>query len=487
MYTSTITGLDNNSNVIGTSINNDRRIFNFGDRVAELAPAQSPFFTYLSMVAKIPTDDPVFKFLEQRHQWQRRNFQTTTAVTTDVYGAGGDGFDIATGKNLYVDCKYDKFGRQVDAGSEVAPEFLLKDQIIALECDYDADASAGADSAEPDCIAYYKINTTDKPAAGYAKIITATFLKLMLKPTRASSNGDGAEAETAGVQVPLAASKLIFRADGDGQVVGSAFAEGSQDPEGWTDQFYNREGYCQIFKTAVPLFSGTALATRYRGVSNEYMRVYQEKLMEHKMDLEHAMLFGVGTDDLDTDGGGPIRRTHGIVPYTEEHGKVKTFAYASANYDHFIDAMEDVFAPESGNSGEKLVLASRSILSWLNKLGGSSFLGNTMSANSMTGSGLDIQSVQGSFGHLVTRVSTLYGNLNFVLEPLLRGFHADTAIMVDLNNVAYRPLMGNGSSRDTQIITNVQNRDVDGRKDMILTEAGLEIQLPETHTVLKFS
>ena len=57
------------------SINDNRRIFNFGERVAELAPQQSPFFVYLSKVAKKVTDDPVFKFLEQRHQWQRRNFE----------------------------------------------------------------------------------------------------------------------------------------------------------------------------------------------------------------------------------------------------------------------------------------------------------------------------------------------------------------------------------------------------------------------------
>jgi len=481
VYTSTITGVNNASNVQGTSINNDRRIFNFGDRVAELAPAQSPFFTYLSMVAKIPTDDPVFKFLEQRHQWQRRNFQLQAAKTVGAYSS--DAYAIVTGDNFYVDCLYDKYGREVDTA--VCPEFLLENQIVALECDYDANGSDGGAGNEPDAIAYYKITAAvEKTDSAKAKIVSATFLKAILKPTRTA---DGAEAATAGAITPHADSKLIFRDDAKGQVVGSAFAEGTADPEGWHDQFYNREGYCQIFKTAVPLFSGTALATRYRGVSNEYMRVYQEKLMEHKMDLEHAMLFGVGTDDLDTDGGRPIRRTHGIVPYTEMNGKVKTFAYASANYDHFIDAMEDVFAPESGNSGEKLVLASRKVLSWLNKLGGSSFLGNTMSTNSMTGSGLDIQNVQGSFGHLVTRVSTLYGNLNFVLEPLFRGFHEDTAIMIDLNNVAYRPLMGNGVSRDTQIITNVQDRDVDGRKDMILTEGGLEIQLPETHTVLKFS
>ena len=44
-------------------INDTRRKFNFGDRVAELAPMQSPFFVYLSKVAKKATNDPVFKFL----------------------------------------------------------------------------------------------------------------------------------------------------------------------------------------------------------------------------------------------------------------------------------------------------------------------------------------------------------------------------------------------------------------------------------------
>jgi hypothetical protein len=462
----------------GTSINVDRRIFNFGERVAELAPQQSPFFTYLSNVAKVPTDDPVFKFLEQRHQYQRRNFQMQAAVTVGDYNT--DGFAVVAGDNFDVDCLYDKFGREVTAG--VQPNFLLENQIVAIECEYDANGTDAGVGLETAAIAYYKITAApDLTSDNAAARLVMSFIRVNYKPT----GSNGATATNAGQITPASASKLIFRADADGQVVGSAFAEGSTDPESWHDEFYNREGYCQIFKTSVPLFSGTALATRYRGVNNEYMRVYQEKLMEHKMDLEHAMLFGIGSDDSTSTG--PVRRTWGILPYTEQYGKVKTFTYADASYDTFVDAMEDVFSPESGNSGEKLVLASRKVMSYFNKLGGSSFLGNTMALSSQTGSGLDIQNIQGQFGHLVTRISTLYGNLNLVMEPLFRGAYENTAIMIDLNNVAYRPLVGNGVSRDTQIITNVQNRDVDGRKDMILTEAGLEIQLPETHTVLQFS
>ena len=43
-----------------------RRLFDFSDRVAELAPDESPFFVYLSKVAKVPTSDSQFRFLEDR-------------------------------------------------------------------------------------------------------------------------------------------------------------------------------------------------------------------------------------------------------------------------------------------------------------------------------------------------------------------------------------------------------------------------------------
>ena len=465
------------STMQSSSVDHSRRMYNFGEKVAELAPKQSPFFTYLSKVAKKPTDDPVFKFLEQRHQWQRRNFQVKTAMVTGAYNASSyTGYNIT---NLQLECLYDEYGRVVTTATQ--PKFLLKDQMVAIGCEYDADGTDGSDIA---AVAYYKIsaNPDTSTNAAYTQI-TATFIKAAYVPTSSNSGL---------ITTPADASKLRIDAGKLGQVVGSAFAEGSTDPEGWKDEFYDREGYCQIFKTAISLFSGTSLATRYRGVSNEYKRVWQEKLMEHKMDLEHAMLFGVGSDD--STATGPVRRSWGIVPYTEAHGKIKHFTYSGSDYDDIIDAMEDVFSPESGNSGNKLVLASRKVLSYFNKLGGNSFLGNTMAlghtattSGGSNGYSIDIQNVKGSFGHNVTRVNTLYGDLHLVEQPLFRGMWEDYAIMVDLKNVAYRPLAANGASRDTHIITNVQNNNVDGRKDMVLTEAGLEISLPETHTLLKFA
>ena len=456
-----------------SSINDSRRMFNFGERVAELAPAQSPFFVYLSKVAKKATDDPVFKFLEQRHQWQRRNFEIQAdKVSAAAFSVGA--FAYASNALVQVDCLYDKYGRSVSTG--VQPGFLLKDQLIQVEAHLDDNANGTYNvDSDSNTIVYH-----------------ATF-KIEAAPDLATNNARaglqlvfiGLSQPGVGKITPPAASKLKLIADGKGQVIGSAFGEGGTDPEGWKDELYDREGYVQIFKTAIPMFSGTAMATRYRGKADEYKRVWQEKLMEHKMDIEHAMLFGIGSDD--SSATGPVRRSWGILPYTERYGKIKSFTYSGSTYDSFLTAMEDIFAPESGNSGDKLVLASRKVITWLNKLGTDSFLGNTVAlghtATSSGGSnayGLDIQNVKGAFGHNVSTVNTIYGNLHFVAEPLFRGMYEDYAVMIDMKNVCYRPLAGNGVNRDTHIITNVQNNNVDGRKDIVMTEAGLEIQLPET-------
>jgi len=422
----------------GVSINDSRRIYNFGERVSELAPQQSPFFVYLSKVAKESTDDPVFKFLEQRHQWQRRNFISKTDGAAYAKGAEDLAYNLT--------CDYDKYGNTV---ASAAPLYILVGQVLRI---------AGK------AMKVSAVTAGDGVGATYNASTTATFTSIVATALETIGETD-------------------IEVGSQGQVIGSAWGEGTEDPEGWKDELYSREGYCQIFKTAIQLFSGTALATRYRGRPDEYRRVWADKLMEHKMDIEHAMLFGVGASD--ESASGPVRYTHGLVPYTEANGKVMNFDYSSSTYDTFIDHMESFFAPETGNSGDKLVLASRKVLAWLQKLTSSTggFLKNTIGADQYR---MDVQNIKGSFGHAVTKVNTIFGNLHFVAEPLFRNQDEDIALAVDLANVKYRPLVGNGVSRDTHIMTNVQNNNVDGRKDMILTEGGLEISLPETHAIMKW-
>ena len=436
-------------------INDTRRKFNFGERVAELAPMQSPFFVYLSKVAKKATNDPVFKFLEQRHQWQRRNFEVNTSVTWTL--EAGPTIANADSDNLVLDCGYDQYGK-IQANN--ACHFLVPGAVIAMKADdgnvYRFRITSGATIAH---------SGTD----GTNGITTVTV------------TGGGDEI------VPLdtaASGTVVFSANNKGTVVGSAWAEGTDSPVGWEDKLFDREGYCQIFKTGMNIFSGTALATEYRGIANEFQRIWQDKLMEHKMDIEQAMLFGYGGASNEQSTSAPLRTSWGILPYTSTYGKVYNMSYSSSGYDAFLDAMEDFFAPESGNSGNKLVLASRKVITYLNKLGSGGFINNTVGSSQYR---LDVESVPGAFGHTVTMVNTIFGNLHFVQEPLLRGPWEDYCVCVDMKNVAYRPLVGNGVSRDTFIETNVQDNGVDGRQDQIITECGLEISVPETHAILKFA
>ena len=446
-------------------LDNTRRVFNFGDRVAELAPQQSPFFVYLNKVAKKATNDPVFKFLEQRHQWQRRNFEITQAALTMSDAESHDGA-VDAGEDLIVTAKYDKYGK-ISSGSHCP--FIVPGCILAVKAD---DGNVYRFKVEEDTV----VNTTASTVHDGTDIAHKT--------STGNTEISGEKLTAVGTTIP---DGTVFSIGNKGQVIGTAWAEGTDSPVGWEDSMYDREGYTQIFKTGMNIFSGTALATEYRGIKNEFQRIWTDKLMEHKMDIEQAMLFGDGITVAAAEasgGGAPTRYSHGIVPYTSANGKVYNMSYASSGYDAFLDAMEDFFAPESGNSGNKLVLASRKVITYLNKMGSGSFMNNTVGSSQYR---LDVESIPGSFGHTVTKVNTIFGSLHFVAEPLLRGPWEDYCVAVDLKNVAYRPLVGNGMSRDTFIETNVQDNGVDGRQDMILTEAGLEISLPETHAILKFS
>jgi|9_EtaG_2_1085328.scaffolds.fasta_scaffold11435_3 hypothetical protein len=459
------------------SFDNIRRLYNFGDRVSELAPEQSPWFVYLSKVAKATTNDPVFKFLEHRHQWQRRNF-SIDGLQASAAAAGGTGLGGLANLEIEVDCKYDKYGKVTSSGT--APEFLLPNQVISFKCKYDPNGDGTLTDAV-DCIARAKIVSMGTATATEAKP-TVKFLSL-----DKVSGGEQAMADT---------SKISLTDDADGEVIGSAFAEASSFPQGWKDELYAREGYTQIFKTAMQMMSNTARATVNRGYANEWTRIWKEKLMEHKMDLEKALLFGVGSDDTGTGAGEPLRYSWGLLPYVERYGNVYKMDWGTtqgqgdhnATFDGFLEMMENFYAPEIGNSGKKLALCSRSVISYFNKIStavGGSLMGSSgvSAANPFA---LHTRIVNGKFGHRLMEVDTVFGGFTLVQEPLFRGPYDNTMVLVDMANVKLRTLAGNGINRDTTIETNIQTPGTDGRIDQILTECGLEISNPETHAVIKF-
>ena len=166
--------------------------------------------------------------------------------------------------------------------------------------------------------------------------------------------------------------------------------------------------------------------------------------------------------------------------YTSGTPYYRSVAQAELTYDRLLADLEVIFDPARGGSDGKLALASLPVITFFNKLGSTSFVDQSI-ANELR---YNMEKSVGSFGHTVLQVETIHGTMNLVKEPLFRGFASGFLCMVDMDNVAYRPLVGNGVNRDTQIMTNVQSADEDLRKDMILTEAGLEVSLPESHYLI---
>ena len=88
------TASNSHASTHGTTPDN-RRLYNFGERVADLAPEESPFFVYLSKVSKVPTDDPVFRFLEDRSKtdWTDRTFLIAGTAPGPIVAGTSYSFD----------------------------------------------------------------------------------------------------------------------------------------------------------------------------------------------------------------------------------------------------------------------------------------------------------------------------------------------------------------------------------------------------------
>ena len=418
-----------------------RRLYNFSDRVADLAPEESPFFVYLSKVAKVPTDDPQFRWLKDRNkiQMSERSFALDASHTV-----------AAAGSSITY---------TVDDGAGASVDWLIKGMVFTV----------GETNS-----------STKEPETAIVRI-------------ESSPVDTGTETTFTGKTISAATGSTTAGADGDKcTVIGTAFEEGSGSPDSWSRELDNGSGYCQIFKTACEL-TNTARATVYRGYASEWDRIWNLKLREHKVDIERAMLFGHSASQSGinyTDGivGHIVKNSqsqikdNAVLSYTEDKGYFSTRTDAQMTYDALLADLEVVFDPARGGSKAKLALCSLPVVTYFNKLGSS----NTFLSSAYHASHPMFAQEKGSYGHKVMKVETIHGDLTLVKEPLFRGFASPYMCLVDLDNVAYRPLIGNGVNRDTHIMTNVQSADEDLRKDMILTEAGLEVSLPEAHALFNF-
>jgi len=455
------------TNYVGATTGNptpqhgQRRRHNFGDRVYKLTPEETPFFAYLNAVGKYPTDDPVFRVLEDRAptKWADRSFEISKdgSKVTKLESTEGGNWKFDTGS----------------ANTNSLPITGGKESELVVGMLIQANVTEADDTElNPRHI------TGRITAVGSGTIEVQTV------------DCEGADLDITGAAVAC-------------QVIGTAWGEGTLAPTSFGYGIDDTQGYTQIFKTSAHM-SNTAMATKMRGYASEWDRTWAMKLREHKVDIERAFLYnakgitgGVQYSDgiighilkkgtfVTADGSGdlayaadtPYCRTYDIAP----GGDATT---TQATYDNFLKDFEVIFAPERGGSSQKFCMASLPVVTYMNQLKNGFMGGSTDSSYSYN---LDFSSAEGGLGHKVMKVDTVHGSIAIVKNPLLKGTGSSLMVGVDLDNVKYRPLVGNGVNRDTYIDTNVQTPDEDSRKDLILTEAGLEVCMAESHFIMNFA
>ena len=457
-----------------------RRKYNFGDRVSELAIAQDPFFRFVSKVAKKPTDDPSFKFTEKRGSFHKRYAYVV---------AGGDVKDEAitdaktnaqtAGLKMYLKMGTDyknkgnlvnRYGQTVDyylgqAGTD--PIFFVPGQLVKIP------TTSANNATNNQTVKDYIVGKITKVYTdGNYTQIEITVIK-----TVAAANAflmgvhlstDGAADKTASEE-ELAPYKCY--------VVGSAHGEGEGYPETWKDQPYSTSyGTTQIWKTSMAM-TNTARATVLKYEPNEWARVWKEKLIEHKWDMEQSLLFGTQNSDHNT--------TQGAVDYISNYGNYFTLDTTSKTSDGFLDDMSAYLDPRYNGSSATVFFVNTGVYNWMHKLGG--YFKNNLEISPNFNSDMALSGKKKVLGVDISTFSTPYGDMN-----VARNIHLDGTdiqmLGINMKNCAYRPLVGNGVNRDTSVYVGVQtleNSGIDRRVDLILTEAGMEWSHPESHAVWK--
>jgi len=477
-----------------------RRRFAFGDQVSELAIAQDPFFRFVSQVNKKATDDPSFKFTERRPSYHKRFGYVADWGTTSALGNSNATVDSTlidgVGDKLYVGMKTDYASSgniqgilgQADkkvGSAGTKPIFYLQDQLIRIPFHTTEDAATAANACQAIDYIIGKVESVADDAGDAEQVI------LELSIVRAISNT--ANNELAGWGAGGTADKPLDDADvtlaewgafnihdeierARSYVVGTAHAEGSGYPETWKDQpFSTGYGQTQIWKTSMAM-TNTARATALKYDSSEWARVWKEKLIEHKWDIEQSLLFGSQASN------GGINYTQGAVDYILSNGNAFSWT-TSKSQDDFLDDMSNFLDPRYNNGNATVFFVSTDVYNWLHKLNGYF----SQNIGQVTGGRADMAQAgrKKVLGLDTTVINTVYGDMNVVRNIHLDGTNVKI-LGCNMKYASYRPLVGNGVDRDTAIYVGVQtleNSGVDRRVDLILTEAGMEWQMPEAHAV----
>lgn len=282
----------------------------------------------------------------------------------------------------------------------------------------------------------------------------------------AKSNGDNSVTVARGAGATTAATTIADNTPI--YAIGNAQMENSDAPTELLVQNRSRDNFTQIFRRTIGA-SRTLMKTKLR-TGNKMAEMKREDFLEFEKEMERAFIMGEPKEDLSTYPH-PWRMTGGADYWIRNGGGSVTTATTTFTKQMWMTWTRTLFRY---GSDTKIVLCAPLIIEMLDywkdsklNMRPSEMYYNIRVAEWESGQGLLI---------LVKDRELQYSPAGDTTKG-----YGGSAYALDIKNIKYRYL----TDSDMKYRENIIIGGKDGQTDEYLAEVGLEVQLPETHSILE--
>lgn len=250
----------------------------------------------------------------------------------------------------------------------------------------------------------------------------------------------------------IGSTAAIIKSEDELLRVGSAAQQGALDKPARSKNPVELVNYTQIFRDPIDE-TATRRATQDRTQPRDWDRQMNHTGIEHAKDIEYAAMLGHPSNDLT--GTQPRATTGGFNHYATQN---------------VTDVGGEMTEPEWWNALTPSFRFGSSTKLGLLSQNAATIITNYPRSKAIT-TDPDPSKTYGI--HMVQMITPHGKRLNLVTHWLLEGKELSKQVwIVDLKNVGYKYLAGEGENRDTHVKHNIQAPGQDGRKDEYLTECG---------------
>jgi hypothetical protein len=222
----------------------------------------------------------------------------------------------------------------------------------------------------------------------------------------------------------------------------------------------------QIFRNPYGV-TGTENASDMYG-EQDLKQLRYEIGVSHSIDIERAFLFGERVSTTGASLSNPQRATRGVIKFLEDGAsasRIMSVSDGNLTESVFREWLRALYENDPGAT--RVIFMSRLVADVI---------------DGWAGEKLRVVPKDKTYGIHVTEYISAVGSVYLIQHHLLTGdVYGGYAIGLVLKECSYRYLQ----TRDTKLMSNIQNNDVDGIEEEYLTECGLQLKHPEKHGILK--